>query len=72
MKACWGEIHLIKQAELEQTRSRVEELEKEKNIEASQTERTQGWGQTSTLSWGNKSQSGWGTKSTSIEKEKTW
>lgn len=61
-----------KQAELERAKARVEELEKEKTIEASQTEKTQGWGQTTTSSWGDKSQSGWGTKSTSIEEEKTW
>ena len=61
-----------KQAELERAKARVEELEKEKTIEASQSEKTQGWGQTTTSSWGDKSQSGWGTKSTSIEEEKTW
>lgn len=60
-----------KQGELERAQARVEELEKHKTEDVSQTDRTQGWGQ-STSSWGDKSQSGWGTKSTSIEEEKTW
>lgn len=60
-----------KQGELERAQSRVEELEKQKTVEVSQTDRTQGWGQ-STSSWGDRSQSGWGTKTTSIEEEKTW
>lgn len=59
-------------AELERAKARVEELEKQKTIESSQAERTQGWGQTAASSWGDKSQSGWGTKSTSFEEEKTW
>lgn len=61
-----------KQEELERAQARVQELEKEKTIEASQTEKTQGWGQTTASSWGDKSQSGWGTKSSSFEEEKTW
>ena len=60
-----------KQGELERTQARVEELETQKPVEVSQTDKTQGWGQ-STSSWGDKSQSGWGTKTTSIEEEKTW
>ena len=61
-----------KQAELDRAKTRVEELEKEKTVESSQSDRTQGWGQSSS-SWGDKSQqSGWGTKSTSFEEEKTW
>ena len=60
-----------KQGELERAQSRVEELEKQKTVEVSQTDSTQGWGQ-STSSWGDRSQSGWGTKTTSIEEEKTW
>lgn len=57
-----------KQEELERAQARVQELEKEKTIEASQTDKTQVWGQ-ATSSWGDKSQSGWGTKFTSFEQE---
>ncbi len=60
-----------KQRELEQTRERLIELEKNKTVETSQTEKNQGWGQ-GTGSWGEKSQSGWGNTNHTIEEEKTW
>lgn len=58
-----------KQAEIDRAQARIENLEKE--VEASRTDKTQGWGQ-STSTWGDKPQSGWGTKTTTIEEEKTW
>lgn len=58
-----------KQRELERTQARIEELEKEKTAEVTQTEKEQEWGRNSSA-WGDKSQSEWGTKT--IEEEKTW
>ena len=62
-----------KQGELERAQARVEELEKQQNVKVSQTDRTQGWGQSSASAWGQTSQSGWGqaTTNTTIEEDRT-
>jgi len=62
-----------KQGELERAQSRVEELEKQKTVDASQTDRTQGWGQSTSSAWGEQAQSGWGksTTNTTIEEDRT-
>ena len=61
-----------KQQELDRANDKIQNLEAEKKIETSQTEKEQGWGHSSGT-WGDRSQSsGWGTRTTDIEEEKTW
>lgn len=71
-----------KQHELDKANAKIKDMEAEKQIEASKTEKentwghsSEGWGSHSQSSgWGDRSQSsGWGTRdNTTIEEEKTW
>lgn len=60
-----------KQQELEAAQAKIEQLEKEKTVERSQTEKEQSWGTSNTSSWGRDTSTGWG-KSTEFTEEKTW
>lgn len=61
-----------KQREIDLANEKIKNLEAERKMEASRTEKEHGWGQNSGT-WGDRSQSsGWGTQTRTVEEERTW